>query len=44
MKKLNEKECANLIGGWDFTVKIFGWEILDHTASRKGDKWHWWFE
>jgi hypothetical protein len=34
MKKLTEKECANLIGGWDFTLKIFGWEILEHVGNR----------
>lgn len=44
MKKLNEKECAHLIGGWDFNVKFFGWHILTHDGDKVGDKWHWWFE
>jgi hypothetical protein len=44
MKRVGKKSRETIFGGWDFTVKIFGWEILDHNGDRKGDKWHWWFE
>ena len=44
MKKLDEKSCKNLYRGWNFRIKIFGWEMLNHKGDRTGDKWHWWFE
>jgi hypothetical protein len=44
MKKLDTTSAEKIYGGWDFIIKIFGWEIVEHNGKRKGDKWHWWFE
>jgi hypothetical protein len=44
MKKLDEKSCKNLYGGWKFAIRLGEWVFLDHDGKRTGDKWHWWFE